>query len=96
MTPPLALSHSLVEFRATALGDRSTAVLYVINSTTAQGHSGHMLPRVDREALASAGTRLFAFSLPEGSPISISPSSGHVLSGEVLEQLSLSLIPVEV
>ncbi|XP_056102909.1 cilia- and flagella-associated protein 74 [Rhinichthys klamathensis goyatoka] len=61
--PSLKLSHSLVEFGGTALGDRATAVLYVENRI-------------------SAGPRLFSFSVPEDSDISIAPSSGRVLPGQ--------------
>ncbi|XP_039530895.1 cilia- and flagella-associated protein 74 isoform X1 [Pimephales promelas] len=61
--PSLKLSHSLVEFGGTALGDRTTAVLYVENRT-------------------GAGPRLFSFSVPEDSDISIAPSSGRVLPGQ--------------
>ncbi|XDV48351.1 hypothetical protein PO909_017774 [Leuciscus waleckii] len=61
--PSLKLSDSLVEFGGTALGDRTTAVLYVENRL-------------------SAGPRLFSFSVPEDSDISITPSSGRVLPGQ--------------
>ncbi|XP_067269065.1 cilia- and flagella-associated protein 74 [Pseudorasbora parva] len=60
--PSLKLSDSLVEFGGTALGDRSTAVLYVENRISA--------------------ARLFAFSVPENSDLTITPASGRVLPGQ--------------
>ncbi|XP_067250222.1 cilia- and flagella-associated protein 74 isoform X3 [Chanodichthys erythropterus] len=60
--PSLKLSDCLVEFGGTALGDRTTAVLYVENQ------------------ISSA--RLFAFSVPENSDITITPASGRVLPGQ--------------
>ncbi|XP_051760372.1 cilia- and flagella-associated protein 74 isoform X2 [Ctenopharyngodon idella] len=65
--PSLKLSDCLVEFGGTALGDRTTAVLYVENQIS----SG-----------PEAAARLFAFSVPENSDITITPASGRVLPGQ--------------
>ncbi|XP_056278610.1 cilia- and flagella-associated protein 74 [Pseudoliparis swirei] len=75
--PPLQLSHSLVHFGATALGDGSTAVLYVLGPPTAQNRSKRppLLP-------PAAAPRLFSFVPPPDSDVSISPSAGGVLPGE--------------
>ncbi|XP_077940902.1 cilia- and flagella-associated protein 74 isoform X6 [Gasterosteus aculeatus] len=73
--PPLQLSHSLVQFGATAIGDKSTAVLHLI-------HPKKTIPPVGKDAVAPAAPRLFSFSLPEGSDISIAPSAGRLLPGE--------------
>ncbi|XP_062419540.1 cilia- and flagella-associated protein 74 [Pungitius pungitius] len=79
--PPLLLSHSLVQFGATALGDRSTAVLHLINPS-ASHQSKKNTPPVGKGAVAPATPRLFSFSLPEDSDISIAPSAGRLLPGE--------------
>ncbi|KAM8864226.1 cilia- and flagella-associated protein 74 isoform 2-T2 [Spinachia spinachia] len=74
--PPLQLSHSLVKFGATALGDQSTAVLHLIYPP-ANRQSSKSVPPVGKDA-----PRLFSFSVPEGSDISIAPSAGRLLAGE--------------
>ncbi|XP_068589913.1 cilia- and flagella-associated protein 74 isoform X3 [Cebidichthys violaceus] len=80
--PPLQLSHSLVQFEATAVGDRSTAVLYLINLQTKHNQSKQPVPTLVKDAVAPVAPRLFSFSLPEDSDISISPSAGSLLPGE--------------
>lgn len=70
--PPLELSHSLVQFGATAVGDHSTAVLHLTNH------------HQSKQAMPSPiAPRLFSFTLPEDSDISITPSAGRLLPGEV-------------
>ncbi|XP_016140702.1 cilia- and flagella-associated protein 74 [Sinocyclocheilus grahami] len=64
--PSLKLSDCLVEFGGTAVGDRTTAVLYVENISTGP----------------EAAARLFTFSVPENSDITITPTSGRVLPGQ--------------
>ncbi|KAM9855197.1 cilia- and flagella-associated protein 74 [Aulostomus maculatus] len=68
--PPLELSHSLVKFGATAVGDHATALLHVIYS-----HSG-----CSRKA--AAPPRLFSFTPPPDADIRISPSTGCLLPGK--------------
>ncbi|XP_031724564.1 cilia- and flagella-associated protein 74 isoform X4 [Anarrhichthys ocellatus] len=80
--PPLQLSHSLVQFGATAVGDLSTAVLYLINLQTNHNQSKQPVPPVVKDTVAPVAPRLFSFSLPEDSDISITPSAGGLLPGE--------------
>ncbi|KAM4652117.1 cilia- and flagella-associated protein 74 [Discoglossus pictus] len=80
--PPLELSHSLVQFPATALNDVSTAKLYVINSHTSRNEFTHPVPRIGKEDIAPVGPTSFEFHVPEDSPVTISPSVGTVLPGE--------------
>ncbi|XP_069550165.1 cilia- and flagella-associated protein 74 [Brachyistius frenatus] len=80
--PPLELSHSLVQFGATALGDHSTATLYLTNHHTARNRSRQPAAPADEDASALAVPRLFSFSLPEDSDISVAPSAGRLLPGE--------------
>ncbi|XP_056449584.1 cilia- and flagella-associated protein 74 [Gadus chalcogrammus] len=61
--PPLELSHHMVRFGATALGDGSVATLHL-------SHPG------------SKGPRLFSFSPPQESEISVVPRDGRLLPGE--------------
>ncbi|XP_075695756.1 cilia- and flagella-associated protein 74 isoform X2 [Rhinoderma darwinii] len=80
--PPLELSHSLVQFPATALNDTSTATLYVVNSHTSCNEFTHPVPRIGKGEVAPVGPTSFQFQLPEDSPITISPSVGTVLPGK--------------
>ncbi|XP_061590862.1 cilia- and flagella-associated protein 74 [Cololabis saira] len=74
--PPLELSHSLVQFRATAVGDQSTARLYLTNR-----HADHNQPKLTVTS-AVKDARGFCFTLPQDSDISITPSVGRLDPGE--------------
>ncbi|KAK5894290.1 hypothetical protein CesoFtcFv8_010998 [Champsocephalus esox] len=78
--PPLQLSHSLVQFGATAVGDRSTAVLYLTNHQTINHQNQQPAPPLTKDTMAPP--RLFSFSLPQPSDLSITPSAGRLLPGE--------------
>ncbi|XP_053173341.1 cilia- and flagella-associated protein 74 [Scomber japonicus] len=80
--PPLQLSHSLVQFGATAVGDQSTALLYLINHHTDSNQSKQSATPGVREAVAPVAPRLFCFTPPEDSDVRISPSAGRLLAGE--------------
>ncbi|KAM9342390.1 cilia- and flagella-associated protein 74 [Pholidichthys leucotaenia] len=81
--PPLALSYSLVQFGATAVGDRSTAVLHLICRQGAHNQDKQpVAPSVKNPGTAPAVPRLFSFAPPEGSDISICPTTGRLLPGE--------------
>ncbi|XP_029434066.1 cilia- and flagella-associated protein 74 isoform X2 [Rhinatrema bivittatum] len=80
--PPLALSHSLVRFAATALNDISTAILYVINSHISRNDYTHDVPRIGKGEIAPVGPTSFEFHVPEDSSIDIVPSVGTVWPGE--------------
>ncbi|XP_026187330.1 cilia- and flagella-associated protein 74 isoform X3 [Mastacembelus armatus] len=74
--PPLELSHSLVQFGATAVGDHSTAILHLINRQT--DHNQSKQPG----AVTLEVPRLFSFIPPEDSDISITPTTGHLMPGK--------------
>uniref|UniRef100_A0A8D0GUN6 Cilia and flagella associated protein 74 n=1 Tax=Sphenodon punctatus TaxID=8508 RepID=A0A8D0GUN6_SPHPU len=80
--PPLELSHSLVQFAATALNDVSTATLYVINSHVSLNQFTHGVPRIGKGEIAPVGPTSFQFLVPEDSPVTIMPSVGTVLPGK--------------
>ncbi|XP_064381499.1 cilia- and flagella-associated protein 74 isoform X3 [Dromaius novaehollandiae] len=80
--PPLELSHSLVQFAATALNGVSTATLYVINSHVRVNHFTHAVPRIGNEEIAHVGPTSFEFRVPEDCPVTITPSVGTVLPGK--------------
>uniref|UniRef100_A0A8C8RFE7 Cilia and flagella associated protein 74 n=1 Tax=Pelusios castaneus TaxID=367368 RepID=A0A8C8RFE7_9SAUR len=80
--PPLELSHSLVQFAATALNDVSTATLYVINSHVSLNRFTHAVPRIGKGEIAPVGPTSFEFLVPEDSPVTIMPSVGTVLPGK--------------
>ncbi|XP_056399641.1 cilia- and flagella-associated protein 74 [Hyla sarda] len=80
--PPLELSHSLIQFPATALNDTSTAAIYVINAHTSCNEFTHPVPRIGKGEIAPVGPTSFQFQLPEDSSITISPSVGIVLPGK--------------
>ncbi|XP_059685957.1 cilia- and flagella-associated protein 74 [Gavia stellata] len=80
--PPLELSHSLVQFAATALNDVSTATLYVMNSHVSVNHFTHAVPRIGNGEVAPVGPTSFEFRVPEDCPVTITPSVGTVLPGK--------------
>ncbi|KAJ8386870.1 hypothetical protein AAFF_G00165710 [Aldrovandia affinis] len=80
--PPLELSHSLVQFGATAVDDVSTAVLHVVNSHTGHAEFTHLAPRIGKGTVLPAGPKLFEFAPPENSEITITPAIGRVLPGQ--------------
>ncbi|XP_008411308.1 cilia- and flagella-associated protein 74 isoform X2 [Poecilia reticulata] len=75
--PPLVLSHSLIQFRPTAVGDKSTATIYLTNYQDKEAAT-----RLIKVISAVEAPRLFCFSLPKDSDISVSPSVGRLLPGE--------------
>ncbi|XP_051805300.1 cilia- and flagella-associated protein 74 isoform X1 [Acanthochromis polyacanthus] len=77
--PPLELSHSLVQFGATAVGDHATATVYLTNHHTDRFQSKQP---VGKDSMAPAVHRLFSFALPENSDITITPLAGRLLPGE--------------
>uniref|UniRef100_A0A665X6C6 Calcium channel, voltage-dependent, L type, alpha 1D subunit, b n=1 Tax=Echeneis naucrates TaxID=173247 RepID=A0A665X6C6_ECHNA len=79
--PPLELSHSFIHFGATAIGDNSTAILYLHYHHTNRNQSKQPVTPVTKDAMAPA-PRLFSFTLPKDSDISITPSAGRLLAGE--------------
>ncbi|XP_077581620.1 cilia- and flagella-associated protein 74 [Stigmatopora nigra] len=72
--PTLALSHSLVQFGPTAVGDHSTALIYLTYNQTVQNQS--------KQRTSSAGARLFSFTPPQDSSIRITPAAGRLLPGK--------------
>ncbi|XP_014799367.1 PREDICTED: cilia- and flagella-associated protein 74 [Calidris pugnax] len=89
--PPLELSHSLVQFAATALDGVSTATLYVMNPHVSVNPFTHPVPRIGKGEAAPVGPTSFEFHVPETCPITITPSVGTVLPGKKsLIQVSFS------
>ncbi|XP_041954743.1 cilia- and flagella-associated protein 74 isoform X2 [Alosa sapidissima] len=80
--PVLELSHTLVEFRATAVGSRSSACLYVLNTHTSTNQFTHNVPRVGPGPPAPIGPRRFAFCPPNTTQLTVTPTQGRVLPGE--------------
>ncbi|XP_035499668.2 cilia- and flagella-associated protein 74 isoform X3 [Scophthalmus maximus] len=80
--PPLELSHSLVQFGATALGDHSTAVLYLNHPHAKRNPSKPLVAPAGEDATAPEVPRLFSFSLPKDSHVGITPAAGRLLPGE--------------
>ncbi|XP_009323419.1 PREDICTED: uncharacterized protein CFAP74 [Pygoscelis adeliae] len=80
--PPLELSHSLVQFAATALNGVSTATLYVMNSHVSVNHFTRAVPRIGNGEVAPVGPTSFEFRVPEDCPVTITPSVGTVLPGK--------------
>ncbi|XP_030364068.1 cilia- and flagella-associated protein 74 isoform X3 [Strigops habroptila] len=80
--PPLELSHSLVQFAATALNGVSTETLYVMNPHVSVNHFTHTVPRIGNGEAAPVGPTSFEFCVPEDCPVTITPSVGTVLPGK--------------
>uniref|UniRef100_A0A670JEG7 Cilia and flagella associated protein 74 n=1 Tax=Podarcis muralis TaxID=64176 RepID=A0A670JEG7_PODMU len=91
--PPLELSHTLVQFSATALNDVSTANIFVINNHVSVNQFTHSVPRVGKGEVAPVGPTSFQFLVPEDSPITIMPCVGTVLPGKKC-MLEVSFRPV--
>ncbi|XP_054148072.1 cilia- and flagella-associated protein 74 [Melozone crissalis] len=72
--PPLELSHSLVQFAATALNSVSSATVDVL--------SAHPVPRTGTGSPGPAGPTSFEFHVPQECPVSITPSVGTLLPGQ--------------
>ncbi|XP_069383318.1 cilia- and flagella-associated protein 74 isoform X2 [Paralichthys olivaceus] len=80
--PPLELSHSLIQFGATALGDYSTTIIDLINPHVNRNQSKQSVTPVIKDVKTPEAPRLFSFTLPEDSDISITPSAGRLLPGQ--------------
>nr|XP_008122497.1 PREDICTED: cilia- and flagella-associated protein 74 [Anolis carolinensis] len=80
--PPLELSHSFVQFPATALNDVSSATLFIINSHVRLSRFNHNGPRIGAGEMAPVGPTSFQFLVPEDSHITIMPCVGTVLPGK--------------
>ncbi|XP_036960629.1 cilia- and flagella-associated protein 74 isoform X2 [Acanthopagrus latus] len=82
VSPPLELSHSLVQFGATAVGDHSTTIISLINRETNHNQSKQPIDPQTKDAMTLVAPRLFSFLPPKDSDISIAPSAGTLLPGE--------------
>ncbi|XP_064535003.1 cilia- and flagella-associated protein 74 isoform X7 [Pseudopipra pipra] len=80
--PPLELSHSLVQFAATALNSVSEATLDVLNPHVSGNSLIHAVPRIGTGEPAPVGPTSFEFHVPEDCPVTITPSVGTVLPGQ--------------
>lgn len=80
--PPLELTEQVVHFPATALGDTSAARINVVNSHVSANEFTHPVPRIGKGEIVPVGPTSFEFMVPEGAPISISPTVGSVNPGE--------------
>ncbi|XP_066059246.1 cilia- and flagella-associated protein 74 [Chamaea fasciata] len=80
--PPLELSHSLVQFAATALNSVSSATLDVLNSHVDGNPLTHPVPRIGTGDPVPVGPTSFEFHVPQDCPVSIAPSVGTVLPGQ--------------
>ncbi|KAF4793523.1 hypothetical protein TURU_110616 [Turdus rufiventris] len=80
--PPLELSHSLVQFAATALNSVSSATLDVLNSHVDGNPLTHPVPRIGTGDPVPVGPTSFEFHVPQDCPVTITPSVGTVLPGQ--------------
>ncbi|XP_019906907.2 cilia- and flagella-associated protein 74 [Esox lucius] len=80
--PPLELSHSVVHFGATAVGDSSTAKLHIVNKHNHHNEFTHTIPHIGQDPVAPDGPQWFAFVPPKNSEISITPKAGLILPGQ--------------
>ncbi|KAJ6658821.1 hypothetical protein lerEdw1_019743 [Lerista edwardsae] len=80
--PPLELSHSLVQFSATALNDVSMATFLVINSHVSLNQITHVVPKIGEGEPPPVGPTSFQFLVPEDSPLTFLPCVGTVLPGK--------------
>lgn len=85
--PLLELSHSLVKFGPTAIGDHSTALLYLSNRETGPDSSNQPRALAAKDTAAPAAPRLFSFKPPKDGQISITPLAGSLKPGEVEQRV---------
>ena len=90
--PPMKLSHSLIQFKATAVNDISSANFFVINDHTSTNQFTHPVPRVGTGDIFPVGPTSFHFVVPEGAPLSFSPAIGTINAGEVSSLLMFSSV----
>lgn len=81
--PPLELSHSLIQMKATAMDDTCSAHFEVINSHTSANEFTHPVPRIGTGSICEVGPTSFEFVVPQGAPLTVSPSVGVVNPGQV-------------
>ncbi|XP_048581567.1 cilia- and flagella-associated protein 74 isoform X2 [Nematostella vectensis] len=80
--PPLEFSHSVVEMKATAVGDTSSTHLEVMNSHTSANEFTHPVPRIGTGPIVDVGPTSFEFVVPDGAPLTVSPAVGTVNPGQ--------------
>ncbi|XP_068027514.1 cilia- and flagella-associated protein 74 isoform X1 [Anomalospiza imberbis] len=80
--PPLELSHSLVQFAATALNSVSSATLDVLNPHVDGNPLTRPVPRIGSGNPVPVGPTSFEFHVPQDCPVTIAPSVGTVLPGQ--------------
>ncbi|XP_056018167.1 cilia- and flagella-associated protein 74-like isoform X2 [Ostrea edulis] len=80
--PPLEMSHQVIHFSATSLYDVSTTSFHVVNSHTSTNEFTHPVPRIGKGDIAPVGPTSFEFVVPEGAPLTISPSVGTIEPGQ--------------
>ena len=81
--PPLELSHSLIQMKATAIDDTCSAHFEVINPHTSANEFTHPVPRIGTGPVCEVGPTSFEFVVPDGAPLNVSPSVGVVSPGKV-------------
>ncbi|EDO49993.1 predicted protein, partial [Nematostella vectensis] len=72
--PPLEFSHSVVEMKATAVGDTCSTHLEVMNSHTSANEFTHPVPRIGTGPIVDVGPTSFEFVVPDGAPLTVSPA----------------------
>ncbi|XP_031553439.1 cilia- and flagella-associated protein 74-like, partial [Actinia tenebrosa] len=80
--PPLELSHSVIQMKATAVGDSCSSHLEVINSHTSANEFTHPVPRIGSGPIVDVGPTSFEFVVPDDAPLTVSPLVGVVNPGE--------------
>ncbi|KXJ04697.1 Cilia- and flagella-associated protein 74, partial [Exaiptasia diaphana] len=80
--PPLELSHTLIQMKATAIDDTCSSHLEVINPHTSANEFTHPVPRIGTGPVCEVGPTSFEFVVPQGAPLNVSPSVGVVYPGK--------------
>ena len=77
--PPLKLSHGVLEFRPTWVGNTSAGYIDISNPLISKSST-----LVISGLAPKRGSRRFSFSVPDNVPIEVTPMTGLVKPGQVI------------
>jgi len=81
--PPLTLSHQVVKFAATALYDKRSERIEIMNTHVDANEFSHSVPRIGMGEIFPVGPTSFNFIVPKDAPFHLYPQVGTVYPGQV-------------
>jgi len=80
--PPLTLSHQVVKFAATALYDKRSEKIEIMNTHLDANEFNHSVPRIGMGEIFPVGPTSFSFIVPKDAPFHLYPQVGTVYPGQ--------------